>query len=179
MTPARQADDVLLREQRSGRDPHQSTRTPFQRTQRNQQDCWCDDQDILRAAGHQQPMSETSRGHKSRRKPSRRPDSARLRQRLIDDMNMRRFSPRDPAATTSVTWGASPRLSGARPDTATGGGSAPLPDRAARGRRSRADDERIVSALRCRFSHLIRRSRARPRAPAGPGGRIRASRPQC
>ena len=37
-----------------------------------------------------------------------------LRQRLIDDMNMRRFSP-ETSATTSVTWGASPRFWVARP----------------------------------------------------------------
>ena len=63
-----------------------------------------------------------------------------LRQRLIDDMNMCRFSP-ETQRNYIRDVGRFATFVGRSPDTATAEGSAPLPDRAARGRRSRANDE--------------------------------------
>ena len=89
-----------------------------------------------------------------------------LRQRLIDDMNMRRFSRRDPAQLHPRRR-ALRHVSGALAGHGHGGGSAPLPGRAARGWRSRADDEqhRLGAAV---LLHAHARP-ARPRAQAGPG----------
>jgi integrase/recombinase XerD len=92
-----------------------------------------------------------------------------LRQRLIDDMNMRRFSRetqrnyiRDVGSLRCVSW--------ARAQHGHGGGSAPLPDRSARGWRSRADDERYrLGAAVLLYAHA---RPARPRAQAGPGERM-------
>ena len=79
-----------------------------------------------------------------------------LRQRLIDDMNMRRFSPE-----TQRNYIRDVRrfatFFGARARHGHGGESAPLPDRVARGWRSRADDEQHRLGAAVFFTHTLDR----------------------
>jgi hypothetical protein len=89
-----------------------------------------------------------------------------LRQRLIDDMNVRRFS-HETKRNYIRDVGRFATFFGAGARHRDGGGSTPLPGRSARGWRSRADDERHRFGAAV-LLHAHARP-ARPRAQAGPG----------
>ncbi len=79
-----------------------------------------------------------------------------LRQRLIDDMNMRRFS-RETQRNYIRDVGRLRRLPGALAQHGDRGGCAPLPDRAARAGMNAPTMNSIVAALRFFFNHTLDR----------------------